>query len=666
MSEATAEFAYDESKYGVTNTKAKAIDTEIADKFPCPEGDIFDFPTRAEITQAFNDIASIPGKLQGKMLEQKAEREKKIADLYLQLENPDLTEEEIAAINEQIEAEENFIKTKILGELQEQIDAVEKDIIDFVDTLSDALSPFWNKGKQNRDWQQEANDAFQELLAEFHTYIPTKIAEIFSKLVPISFKINVLGLEIDVLKLVTNPSYGKELKDQIGGIQFLEQIEEKNKRLAELQKKLKDEIDTLTPEEIEEIEKEITQIREEIDLLYNLRTKWVDKFFSLIPEEFRLHDGEYGVLDDEAKAKLTWKYIKTEIKEWIQNWHMKALQKLIGLFDKIWKLLGLPDGPWTELMDIMNLDIGALIEAKVSAIREKWKKTKLGKQQSIKKLEKEIEEIKEKMANRETPTRGPGLVNINISEEDVKLMEELEEKQEEKKKLEKELVEEAGLFHKAVNDAIEKIEIFGFDILQIIGGEIESTTASIEAKIDEIAIELQDFRLNWHKKIMFDWVKIVKKFLDMIGLGKIFDFLFLTWCNFLKLIGMPMSIGIALPIIGGVISTTRKKTPDHPRTGKDMVDFPDVSYADADGVRTEFDLPDGSGTARVFIDGKEDEMIMEDGGNLLLESVENVNGLGELPDTILLESTQGATIVGNKIIFDTAPVNGTAVSIIKI
>jgi len=638
-----------------SESEVKPLSESIADKFPCPEGDIFDFPTRAEITNAFNEIASIPSKLQGKMLEQKAEREKKIADLYLQLENPDLTEEEIAAIHKQIEAEEQWIKTKILGELQEQIDAIEKDITDFVDTLESALSPYWDKGKQNRDWQKEAKDAFKELLEDFHTYIPTKIAEIISKLVPISFKINILGLEIDVLKLVTNPAYRKELKDQIGGIQFLEQIEEKNKRLAELQKKLKDEIDTLTPEEIEEIEKEIAQIREDIDLLYNLRTKWVDKFFNLIPEEFRQFDGEYGVLDDEAKAKLTWKYIKTEIKEWIQNWYVKALQKIIGIFQKIWKLLGLPDGPWSQLMDIMNLDIGALIEARVKAIKEKWKTTKVYKQRQIKRLTEEIEEIQKKL---EDP---------DISMEDhIALSEELEKKQIEKKKLEEELIEEAGLFHKAIKDALEKIEIFGFDILKIIGGEIKSTTESIEERIEEIAIELKDFKANWHKKIMFDWVKIVKKFLDMIGLGKIFDFLFLTWCNFLKLIGMPMSIGVALPVIGGVISTTRKNTPDHPRTGKDMVDFPDVSYADADGVRTEFDLPDGSGTARVFVDGKEDEMIMEDGGNLLLESVENVNGLGELPDTILLESTQGATIVGNKIIFDTAPVNGTAVSIIKI
>ena len=30
----------------------------LADSFPCPEGDIFTLPTRADITNAFNEIAS--------------------------------------------------------------------------------------------------------------------------------------------------------------------------------------------------------------------------------------------------------------------------------------------------------------------------------------------------------------------------------------------------------------------------------------------------------------------------------------------------------------------------------------------------------------------------------------------------------------------------------
>ena len=35
--------------------------------------------------------------------------------------------------------------------------------------------------------------------------------------------------------------------------------------------------------------------------LEDLRLKLVDKFFSLVPEEFRQFDGEFGVLDPEAR-----------------------------------------------------------------------------------------------------------------------------------------------------------------------------------------------------------------------------------------------------------------------------------------------------------------------------------------------------------------------------
>ena len=98
----------------------------------------------------------------------------------------------------------------------------------------------------------------------------------------------------------------------------------------------------------------------------------------MIPEEFRNFDGEFGVIDDEAKAKLSWKYIKTEIKEWVQNAHVKAFEKLIKVFKEIWDLLGLPKLPFSELIAIMNLDIGALIEAKIASIKEKFKQTKAG------------------------------------------------------------------------------------------------------------------------------------------------------------------------------------------------------------------------------------------------------------------------------------------------
>ncbi len=607
-------------------TDVKPVEKEISDNLPCPEGDIFSLPTKADIVNAFNEIAQLPGELAGKVNEMKAEREKRIADLYKKLEDENLTEEEREEILKQIEEEENYIKTQIEGKLEEEVAKVAKLISEFQETISDALSPFWDKEGQNRDWQKEARDAFTEVLQDFHTYIPTKIAEIISKLVPISFKINLLGLEIDVLQLATNPAYGKEIKNQIAGKNFVTQIVSKQKQIKELKEKQQN--PDLTLDEHADLQDQIDKLQEEVDELYKKKSEWVDKFFKLIPEEFRQFDGEFGVLDDEAKAKLTWKYIKTEIKEWIQNWYVKAFQKLIGIFDKIWDLLGLPNLPFGQLIDIMNLDIGALIEAKIQAIKDKWKETKLGKKQSIRKLEKEIEEIKEKMKN-------PDIT----MDEHIALSEELDKKEEEKKKLEQELVDAAGEFHRKIEEKISEISIFGFDILKIIGGKIDSTTESIEEKIAEISLELKDFKANWHKKILFGWAKIVKKFLSAIGLGKIFDFMFLTWCDFLKLLGMPTNIGLKGLGIAGIATVTSKAFEDDPRQTPDQGDDDGVSYADADGEKTEYSVTSGTGSLHAFVDGE------------------------EISEGIFPNQMQ---ISGNTVTFNTAPAVGAGVSIIKI
>ena len=607
-------------------TDVKPVEKEISDNLPCPEGDIFSLPTKADIINAFNEIAQLPGELAGKVNEMKAEREKRIADLYKRLEEEDLTEEEREEILKQIEEEENYIKTQIEGKLEEEVAKVTNLITEFQETISDALSPFWDKEGQNRDWQKEARDAFTEVLQDFHTYIPTKIAEIISKLVPISFKINLLGLEIDVLKLATSPAYGKEIKNQIAGKNFVTQIVSKQEEIKALKEKQQN--PDLTLDEHADLQDQIDKLQEEVDELYKKKAEWVDKFFKLIPEEFRQFDGEFGVLDDEAKAKLTWKYIKTEIKEWIQNWYVKAFQKLIGIFDKIWDLLGLPDLPFGELLAIMNLDIGKLIEEKIQAIKDKWKETKLGKKQSIRKLEKEIEEIKEKMKN-------PDIT----MDEHIALSEELDKKEEEKKKLEQELVDAAGEFHRKIEEKISEISIFGFDILKIIGGKIDSTTESIEEKIAEISLELKDFKANWHKKILFGWAKIVKKFLSAIGLGKIFDFMFLTWCDFLKLLGMPTNIGLKGLGIAGIATVTSKAFEDDPRQTPDQGDDDGVSYADADGETTEYSVTSGTGSLHAFVDGE------------------------EISEGIFPNQMQ---ISGNTVTFNTAPAAGAGVSIIKI
>ena len=592
-------------------SEVKPLKEKIADKLPCPEGDIFSLPTVADLTNMFNEIAQLPGKLEAKLLEMKAEKEKEIVELTEQLNNPDLTDEERAAIQEQIKSKEDYIENTILGELKEEVLEVIEQITKFVDSLSEILSPYWKKG-QTRNWQKEARDAFAELLQEFHTYIPAKIAELVGKLVPALPTINIFGLEIDIIKLVVSPNYRQELKDQIGGSQFVTQIVETKKQLAELQKKQTN--PDLTDEERDELQKEIDKLKESIIDLEKLREEWVDKFFQLIPEEFRQFDGEFGVVDPEAKAEIVFKYIKTEIKEWMQNWYVKAWEKLISIFKKIWDLLGLDFLPISELLAIMEMDIGALIEARIKSIKDKWKNTKVAKKRKIKKLVEEIEEL-----NKETP--------LNT--------EELDKKHAEKKKLEEELLKEMEEFHKNVKEKLLGINIFGFDILAMIGGEIKSTAKSLEEEISEICMTLKDFKSNWHKKIMFEWVTIVKKFLSAIGLGAIFDLMFLTWCDFLKLIVMPMGVNITASI-AGVISTVQSKTKSDSNKTQDRGSDEGVSYKQGDGVLTAFSVSSGTGTVHAFINGVE----FEDGS--------------------------GVSISGNTATFDTAPAIGAGVSIIKI
>lgn len=609
-------------------SEVQPLEAKIPSALACPEGDIFSLPTKEEIVNAFNEIAAIPGQLQAKVQEMKAEREKEIADLYKQLEEAE-TQEERDAINKQIEEKENYIKTEIEGVIQGQIDDVVKTIEEFVDTLADILSPYWDKDGLNRNWQKEAREAFKELLEEFHTYIPTKIAEIISKIVPISFSVNIMGLSIDIIKLITSPAYKQELIDQISGKQFDLQIVEKFKEIQ----KINDDIDKLVEEladpdismedhikkteELEALEKKKAEMLVSIDDIYKLKDDFIEKLFQLVPEEFRQFDGEFGVVDNKGKAKIIWNYIKTEVKKYMQNTLTAVFDKLIGIFDKIWDLLGLPNLPFSELIKIMTFDIKALIDSAIQTLKDQWKELKESLQTDIGKLNDKIEKLKEELAD------------PDISMEDhIKKSEELEKLIQEKKDLENKLIEEGGKFRSIIKDKILGLELFGFSIKSLLG-EIESTTASIEEEISEMLLALEDFKLNWHKKILFDWVKIVKKFLSAIGLGSLFEFVFLTWCDFLKLIGMPFSIDLKLPAIAGVMTAVVTETKKGSKPDSDDTSDEGIAYTkvkdEGQVDQTTFTVSTGTGTLHAFVDGVE------------------------------IEHGSGVTISGGTATFDTAP-----------
>ena len=151
-----------------------AFTVQIPTAFACPNDDIFSLPTKEDLTNAINKIAQVPSKLRVAIVEMGEE---------------------------------------ITEDVKKEIEDIIKTIEDFIETISEILSPYWKKGKV-RNWQKEASDAITEFIQEFHIYIPTKVAELITKIIPISLKIPVFGLTIDCVRLM-DKAYQQELQDQI-------------------------------------------------------------------------------------------------------------------------------------------------------------------------------------------------------------------------------------------------------------------------------------------------------------------------------------------------------------------------------------------------------------------------------------------------------------------
>ena len=369
---------------------------------PCGEGGL---PTKAEYVQLFNDIGKIP------------------TDLRTQI----ITQAE-------------SLEDDVRAEIEQQI----KDLEDVMEGLGDLLSPWWEKG-QIRDWEKEAEDAITELIQEFHIFVPVKMMELISKIIPVEFTVPVLGLSIDVLK-IADGDYQTELKGQI-----------------------------------------------------------TDEMYALVPEQYRLFDGEFGVKCDEWKAKLTWSYIKNEIMEWCTMSLFKLFEKLIDKFKEIWDALGLPDLPVPLSFDMAEW-IRTIIDQK---------KAELDTQ--IEEWETQLEQLDSDVQNFDL-TASIGELKDNIISD----------------------IKEIGVPLPAP---------FDITIGDIFGGDIEKTVLCMEDEIHQICTAARDWKIITMKELFNIWLKKIKKFLDAIGLGKLLEFLDVTFCDVLGMIGIPTSFDVVLPEI---------------------------------------------------------------------------------------------------------------------
>ncbi len=372
-------------------------------------------PTKAEYVQFYNDIAAIPSQLK----------------VYLS-QTPDI----------------DLDYKKQLEDIIEQIE-------EFFELQSEILSPWWTKG-QIRDWQKEANDAWTQLIAEFHMYVPIKMMELISKIIPVNFNISIMGLSIDLLRI-------------------------------------------LEKEEQERIKKQITDE--------------IDRFYNLIPEAYQYYKGEFGIICDEWKGKLTWDYIKSEIVKACTNLLHSLFGKLIDKFKDIWDALGLPSLP-----ALLEFDLEVWIREQIDTLKKQAK-------DYIKDLQKQLETLKNDVKTLVGDLKKEAQDKIDQLKDDIQNFS----------------------VNSFIIEMLKEIQLFGVSLLDLLGGEIKTTVIVGEVQIEDLVRAARDWFTQWQKELINQWIKKIKSFLDAIGLGALMDLLTLTFCDFLKLIGVPMSIDLQLP-----------------------------------------------------------------------------------------------------------------------
>lgn len=468
---------------------------------PCPSGGL---PTKADLTNMFNQITAIPSDIEAEIAKIKQNASQQTADLQdriteLENEMSQKAGEERARVQAQIDELKNSPDPfGIISEIEDTV----KDIEETIETVSDLFSPWWQKGNI-RQLEKEAEDAFTELTQEFHIFIPAKMMEMISKIIPVEFTVPVLGLSIDVLK-IADGDYQAELKAQIAGTS-----EEYTTKLKTLQ------------EDFKSGKLEQDAYDSALGMLEDEKAAIIDKFYALVPEQYRYFDGEFGVECAEWKAKLTWSYIKNEIMEWVTNSLFKLFDTLIGKFKEIWDALGLPDLPIP-----LSFDVAEWVRAGIDAV--------------IAKKDKEIQRIRD---------------DITQLESDVKNFDAKKELEDQLDSIQNDIITEIGEL------SIPLPSPFNISINDMMGGEIEGKVQCLEDKIHQMVTAARDWKTISMKELFNIWLRKIKKFLSAIGLGKLLDFLDLSFCDVLELIGLPLEIEIPLPDLENLAGGLRIEPP---------------------------------------------------------------------------------------------------------
>ena len=171
-----------------------------------------------------------------------------------------------------------------LADLKAKLEQIEEDILDI-------YNPKWEKiDIPEKKW----DIMMTRLAAEYPMYVQKKILELINSLFPIEFNVTILGISINILEFLEDPS---SIRDSL---------------------------------ELEEI----------------------DSIYDLIPDEYKVWD-KFETADFKKESVIN--YIRSEVAKKMNLLMHGGFTGLIDLFDEIWDTLGLPSIPALEELDLETL-----------------------------------------------------------------------------------------------------------------------------------------------------------------------------------------------------------------------------------------------------------------------------------------------------------------------
>ena len=252
------------------------------------------------------------------------------------------------------------LPAQLIAAGQEEVAKQIQDILDEVRSLLSIYDPkFDGISIPEIEWEI----MITRLVQDYPMYVQQKILELISKLVPINFKIPVLGLSIDILKIFT-----------------AEGIDDIKKQLSGMTDDMKAQIQALK----DDASLSAADLQKELQKLAELRAKITDKFWAMLPESYKLFGGDFGLSSIELKVETIWSYIRSKLNGGMTGLLADAFKALIKLFKIPWDLLGLPDIP----LPLPDLNVESILQAIIDAWKKKVEEGKATYADLIEELEK--------------------------------------------------------------------------------------------------------------------------------------------------------------------------------------------------------------------------------------------------------------------------------------